>query len=88
MNNNKIDWKKKLTSRKFWAAIIGFVTPTLLAFGVAHDTVTQIAGIITAGAVVIAYILGEGFIDAAQIGSINAGTLIEEDVDFGDDADA
>ena len=22
-----IDWKKKLTSRKFWMAIVGFITP-------------------------------------------------------------
>ena len=26
----KIDWKRKLTSRKFWTAIAGFVTPLLL----------------------------------------------------------
>ena len=26
----KIDWKKKLTSRKFWAAVVGFVVPLLL----------------------------------------------------------
>lgn len=59
----KIDWKRKLTSRKFWAAVVGFVTPTLLAFGVADDVVTQVAGIITAGATLIAYIIGEGLID-------------------------
>lgn len=60
----KIDWKSKLTSRKFWAAIIGFVTPMLLAFGVADETVTQVAGIIMAGATAIAYIIGEGLVDA------------------------
>ena len=36
-----IDWKKKLTSRKFWMAIVGFVTPLLLAFGVAEAEVTH-----------------------------------------------
>ena len=60
----KIDWKKKLTSRKFWAAVIGFVTPTLLAFGVAENEVTQVAAIIMAGATLIAYIIGEGLVDA------------------------
>ena len=59
----KIDWKRKLTSRKFWAAVVGFVTPTLLAFGVADNVVTQVAGIIMAGATLIAYIIGEGLID-------------------------
>lgn len=65
----KIDWKSKLTSRKFWAAVVGFVTPTLLAFGVAGDAVTQVAGIIMAGATMIAYIIGEGLVDANRTGT-------------------
>lgn len=59
-----IDWKRKLTSRKFWAAVVGFVTPTMLAFGVSDSIVTQVAGIIMAGATCIAYIIGEGLVDA------------------------
>lgn len=61
-----MNWKNKLTSRKFWAAVVGFVTPTLLAFGVADDTVTQVAGVIMAGATLIAYIIGEGLVDASK----------------------
>jgi hypothetical protein len=60
----KINWKQKLTSRKLWAAIIGFVSPTLLAFGVADNVVTQVSAIIMAGATLIAYIIGEGLVDA------------------------
>ncbi len=63
---NKIDWKKKLTSRKFWAAVVGFITPTMLAFGVSDNVVTQVAGIIMAGATCIAYIIGEGLVDASR----------------------
>ena len=59
-----IDWKKKLTSRKFWMAIVGFVTPLLLAFGVAEADVTQIVAIIMACADVVAYIIAEGLVDA------------------------
>lgn len=62
----KIDWKRKLTSRKFWAAVVGFVTPTILAFGVSEAVATQIVSIITAGGVLIAYIIGEGLTDAAN----------------------
>lgn len=62
----KINWKQKLTSRKFWAAIVGFITPTLLAFGVADSTATQVAGIIMAGATAIAYIVGEGLVDGSR----------------------
>ena len=60
------NWKQKLTSRKFWAAVVGFVTPTLLAFGVADNVATQVAGIIMAGAAVVAYIVGEGLVDASR----------------------
>ena len=63
----KIDWKRKLTSRKFWMAIVGFVTPLMLSFGVSKDTVSQVAGIIMAGASCIAYILGEGLVDAERL---------------------
>lgn len=64
-----IDWKRKLSSRKFWAAIIGFITPLLLSFGVSNEQVTQIAGIIISGATAIAYILGEGLVDANHAGT-------------------
>ena len=62
----KIDWKRKLTSRKFWIAVIGFITPLLIAFGVAESTATQISGIIMSGASCIAYIIGEGLADAGN----------------------
>lgn len=64
-----MNWKRKLTSRKFWVAVIGFVTPLLLAFGKSQDDATQIASIIMAGGTLITYIIGEGFIDASSIGS-------------------
>lgn len=63
----KIDWIKKLTSRKFWLALIAFVTPLLLAFGMAQDTVTQVVAIIMAGADVLAYIVAEGLVDANNV---------------------
>jgi uncharacterized membrane protein len=68
----KIDWKKKLTSRKFWVAIVGFVTPLLLSFGIAQNDVTQVVSIIMSGGTLIAYIIGEGMVDAS-------GNVIEDD---------
>ncbi len=59
-----INWKQKLTSRKFWVAVLAFITPLMLAFGVAEDSVTQIAAIVMAGADVVAYIIAEGMVDA------------------------
>lgn len=61
-----IDWKKKLTSRKFWMAVVAFITPLMLAFGVAETEAAQIVAIIMAGADVVAYIIAEGMVDAQQ----------------------
>ena len=60
----KNDIVRKLTSRKLWLAVIGFVTPLLLAFGVAENTTAQVAAIIMAGADVLGYVLAEGIADA------------------------
>ena len=59
-----IDWKRKLTSRKFWMAVVAFITPLLLAFGVAESDAAQVTAIIMAGADVLAYIVAEGMVDA------------------------
>lgn len=59
-------WKRKLTSRKFWMAVVGFVTALLVGFGFSESEVTQIAGIIMAGATLVAYIIGEGLVDAGR----------------------
>ena len=63
-----IDWKAKLTSRKFWMAVVGLVTGLLLLFGVDKNQTEQVGGIVLAAGSVIAYILGEGMTDAAAAG--------------------
>ena len=62
----KIEWKSKLTSRKFWVAIVTFITSIITAFGASDSAVAQVTGIIMAGAAAIAYIIGEGLVDAAK----------------------
>lgn len=73
-----IDWKRKLTSRKFWVAVADFVVMLLIAFGVAETEAMQISAIIMAGAGVVAYIVGEGLTDAA---SIKQQTAIEDEAE-------
>ena len=63
-----IDWKRKLTSRKFWAALAQFVTGLIIAFGGTNETAVQVTALIMSGAAVVAYIIGEGLIDAANVG--------------------
>lgn len=63
-----MDWKKKLSSRKLWAAICALVTNLVIVFGGTQETAVQITAIIMAGASVIAYIIGEGLVDSAAVG--------------------
>lgn len=63
MKDIKINWKLKLTSRKFWAAILGFISPLLLSFNVSESVVAQVSSIVMSGATLIAYIIGEGLVD-------------------------
>lgn len=74
--NIKIDWKRKLSSRKFWVAIIAFISSLLLAFGFGEGEITEITGIIMSAGSLIAYIISEGFVDASQQSS--------SEIDFSD----
>lgn len=59
----KIDWKRKLTSRKLWLSIASFVSMLLIYFGHAESEAEQVAALIMAGASIIGYIIGEGLAD-------------------------
>ena len=61
-----INWKLKLSSRKFWAAVTGFVTAVLVAFNVPNLTIEQVAAIIGGVGTLIAYIFSEGYVDAKR----------------------
>lgn len=65
----KIEWARKLTSRKFWAAVVGFVTPLMTMMQVSDSTAVQVTALIMAGGTLIAYIIGEGMTDAANVES-------------------
>ncbi|MBS4931004.1 MAG: hypothetical protein KH020_06670 [Clostridiales bacterium] len=74
----KIDWVKKLTSRKLWTAVGSFVSMMIVACGGTDNQATQVAALIMAGATVIAYIVGEGLTDAANVNSSTEKTGTEE----------
>jgi thiamine monophosphate synthase len=65
----KINWAKKLTSRKLWVAIASFVSMLIVAIGGTDNQAAQITALIMAGASVIAYIVGEGLVDATGVAS-------------------
>ena len=61
-----IDWKRKLTSRKLWIAVAGFVSGLILALGGTKSTAGTVSGCILQGAAVVGYLLAEGMADAAH----------------------
>jgi len=61
----KINWKTKLTSRKFWMAVCGLAAGLIAAFGGSESAAGEVGGIIMSAASVIAYVIGEGLTDAA-----------------------
>lgn len=67
----KIDWKRKLTSRKFWAALAGFVSMMIVAFAKDAGTAQTVTGLIMSGASLVAYIIGEGLADSGHTGEVS-----------------
>jgi len=66
----KIDWRRKLSSRKLWAAVAGIVTGMSMVFGLDENTISTVAGAVVSAASVVAYVLAEGKVDAAGAGSL------------------
>ncbi len=63
----KIDWKRKLSSRKLWAAAAGIVTGLAMVFGLDQNTISTVAGAVVSAASVVAYVMAEGKVDAEGV---------------------
>lgn len=63
---NKIDWRRKLTSRKFWLAVASFVSMLIVYSTGDAETADKTASLIIAGATVIGYLLAEGLADGGN----------------------
>ncbi len=68
---SKIDWKRKLSSRKLWAAAAGIVAGLAMVFGLDENTISTVAGAVVSAASVVAYIMAEGKVDA--VGAVGDG---------------
>ena len=66
MCNNKINWKQKLSSRKFWAFLAALAVSGMAAFKVDVTTSESVAAIISATGACVAYILAEAHVDSMR----------------------
>lgn len=64
---DKNDIVRKLTSRKFWVALVSFITALLTAFHVSDGSIAQVSAIVMAFGSLMIYILAEGATDAASL---------------------
>lgn len=69
-NETKIDWKRKLTSRKLWMSIASFISMVMIFVGSPENSANQVAAIVMAGATVIGYVVGEGLADYGSNGEV------------------
>ena len=66
----KIDWARKLSSRKLWIAIAGFVSGLIMVFGGTETMASTVSGVILQGAAVLGYLLAEGLADSAHTNDV------------------
>ena len=64
---SKIDWKRKLSSRKLWAAAAGIIVGLAMVFGLDEGVISNVSGAVVSVASVVAYIITEGRVDAESV---------------------
>ena len=67
--NIMIDWKRKLSSRKLWAAVAGIVAGLAMVFGLDEGVISSVAGSVVSLASVVVYIITEGKVDEKAVDS-------------------
>lgn len=71
------DLKRKLTSRKLWASVAGFVAMLIIYFTGDNNNAQQVTALIMAGASVIGYVIGEGLADTSMtVSAVNQDDLV------------
>lgn len=63
----KINWKEKLSSRKFWALISALILSILVFLNVGENQIAQVTSIVAAFGSVAVYIFSEASIDRARV---------------------
>ena len=81
----KINWKNKLSSRKFWAMLAALVISVMTLFGFGELTSEQVAVVITGIGALCVYMLSESSVDKARLSEEN--TDPDENMNDSDEGD-
>ena len=76
----EINWKQKLTSRKWWSGLINVVVQIMYLTNFAQTTIERVAAILASAAGLIAATIAECLVDAARV---NAQQVDEEENNIG-----
>jgi uncharacterized membrane protein len=79
---DKINWKRKLSSRKFWMAVAALIAALYIFVTHDEDTAVQISSLVMLTGSVVAYIVAEGWTDANSFPST---IELDQSIDIPDD---
>ncbi|MDF2545820.1 MAG: uncharacterized protein K0R93_718 [Anaerosolibacter sp.] len=63
----KIDWMRKLSSRKFWSLLMALIAAGLVLVKVEATVISQVSAVIGAFSSVVIYILAEANVDGKRV---------------------
>jgi len=62
----KINWREKLSSRKFWCAIAAVIIAISGVIGLPEATTSQVIKIVSAVGALVVFIIGQSCVDAVK----------------------
>ncbi len=65
-----INWKQKLSSRKFWSLLAAFIGAVLVFMNASPESVERVAAIIAAAGAVVGYMFAEANVDAGRVSDV------------------
>lgn len=77
----QIDWKRKLTSRKFWAMLAGLIVGIIVYIQSPEKSPESIGSLVIIAGSLVSYIFGEAIADLGRNGGKNDGPAEDHPVD-------
>ncbi|GAA0376558.1 hypothetical protein [Bacillus horti] len=70
----------KLSSRKFWSLLAGWLTSLLILFNFDENTTAQIVAVVGAFGSIVVYIFAEAYVDSKSVQSVKNSKRYTDDI--------